>query len=216
MAPEDQSIRVYAPRSNIFVFPFMGVLFLSLAGVAFVFANHQLAAYVLSVCCIVGGFWFLSLPWWKLIHTPTLVIDSEGIRRSHPFSRWEVKWGSAYPILLGVRQACSDGKRTMYVSASTGGRAQEETRAPPVRLAGASPRRVYGEALRVTSQCQQRWCSRRQRRGDRALGIDHHRLPPLNQWKAAERGRVPARYASSRGPLAPAWPPRSTGWPGWW
>jgi hypothetical protein len=92
MAPEYQSIRMYAPRSNIFVFPFMGVLFLSLAGVAFVFADHQIAAYVLSVCFTVGGFWFLSLPWWKLIHTPTLIIDSEGIRSYHPFNRWEVKW----------------------------------------------------------------------------------------------------------------------------
>lgn len=92
MAPEDQSIRVYAPRSNILVFPFMGILCLSIAGVALVFADHQAAAYVSSVCFAAGGCWFLALPWWKLIHTPTLVIDSEGIRMYHPFSRWEVKW----------------------------------------------------------------------------------------------------------------------------
>jgi hypothetical protein len=122
MAPEDQSIRVYAPRSNIFVFPFMGVLFLSLAGVAFVFANHQLAAYVLSVCCIVGGFWFLSLPWWKLIHTPTLVIDSEGIRRSHPFSRWEVKWGQHIPSCLVYDKRVQTGNgRCMCPPALEGG-----------------------------------------------------------------------------------------------
>lgn len=92
MAPEDQSIRVYAPRSNILVFPFMGVVFLSTAAVALVFADHQAAAYVLSVCFTVGGCWVLSLPWWKLIYTPTLMINSEGIHSYHPFNRWEVKW----------------------------------------------------------------------------------------------------------------------------
>lgn len=92
MATEDQCIRVYAPRSNILVFPFMGVLFLSFAGVALVFANHQIAAFVVSACFTVFGFWFLLLPWWKLIHTPTLIIDSEGLRCHHPFNRWEVKW----------------------------------------------------------------------------------------------------------------------------
>jgi hypothetical protein len=92
MSIEQQRIFVYAPRSTIFVFPFMGALCFSIAGVAFVFANHQVAAYVSSVCFTVGGFWFLSLPWWKLIHTPALVIDREGIRTFHPFNRWEIKW----------------------------------------------------------------------------------------------------------------------------
>lgn len=93
MATEDQSIRVYASRSTILVFPFMVVPLWFLAGVVFVSADHQqLVTYILSVCFTVGGLWFLSLPWWKLIHTPTLIIDSEGFRNSHPFNRWEVKW----------------------------------------------------------------------------------------------------------------------------
>ena len=63
----------------------MGVLCLPIGVGAFVFSDLQIGAFV-------GGFWFLSLPWWKLIHTPTLVIDREGVRKYHPFSRWEVKW----------------------------------------------------------------------------------------------------------------------------
>lgn len=92
MAPDYQSICGYVSRSNIFAFPVLGFLYLFLAGIVFVYADHQIAAFVLSVCFTVGGFWVLSLPWWKLINTPVLIIDNEGIRSRHPFNRWEVKW----------------------------------------------------------------------------------------------------------------------------
>mgnify|MGYP001288034498 CR=1 FL=1 len=91
MTSEQQRIDVYVPRSNTLTFILVGVMCLSIGGGALVFADHQVAAYVLGVFFFVGGFWFLSFPW-KLIHTPTLIIDSEGIRSHHPFARWEVKW----------------------------------------------------------------------------------------------------------------------------
>src|SRR2546421_4397287 len=47
--------------------------------------------------------------------------------------------GSAYPILLFVREASSDGKRTLPVLATAGGKTQQEVPAPPVRRARQGP-----------------------------------------------------------------------------
>jgi len=47
--------------------------------------------------------------------------------------------GSAYPILLFVREAFSDGKRPLPVLATAGGKTQQEVPAPPVRRARQGP-----------------------------------------------------------------------------
>src|SRR5258706_453067 len=50
-----------------------------------------------------------------------------------------IEVGSAYPILLFVREAFSDGKRTLPVLATAGGKTQQEVPAPPVRCARQGP-----------------------------------------------------------------------------
>src|SRR5258706_1783883 len=50
-----------------------------------------------------------------------------------------IEVGSAYPILLFVREAFSDGKRTLPVLATAGGKTQQEVPAPPVRRARQGP-----------------------------------------------------------------------------
>ena len=60
--------------------------------VLLVSADNHFVAFLFSVLFILGGFWFgLFFPW-KLVHNPTLMIDSESIRSQHPFFRFQVKW----------------------------------------------------------------------------------------------------------------------------
>ncbi len=47
--------------------------------------------------------------------------------------------GSAYPILLFVREAFSDGKRPLPVLATAGGKTQQEVPAPPKCVQGKAP-----------------------------------------------------------------------------
>ncbi|HEU5376791.1 MAG TPA: hypothetical protein VFV38_15250 [Ktedonobacteraceae bacterium] len=104
-ATENQSIILYAPRSNIIGGALIGIICLSI-GVALPFlAGRQPPIFLLSPFFVLGGIWFVLIFLWKLLRNPILSIDSQGISSRHPFSRTQIKWeeiDSIYQINNGA------------------------------------------------------------------------------------------------------------------
>lgn len=92
MTTGNQEMRVYAPQSRVFWSILIGIMCLSLGITFFFLAQGQFPAFLASFLFILGGLWSGLFFAWKLICDPSLIIDSEGIRCQHPFSRFQVKW----------------------------------------------------------------------------------------------------------------------------
>jgi hypothetical protein len=92
MATENQEMKVYAPRSNVFGGILMGIMGLSLGIICLLLADGHLIAFLLSFLFILGGIWLGPFFVWKLLRNPILIINNEGIREQHPFSHAQIKW----------------------------------------------------------------------------------------------------------------------------
>lgn len=102
---DNQNILVYVPRSNVFAAILIGSICLFMGIVSLVLADKQIYAFVFGVLFILGGLWLGSFVTWQMVHRPTLIIDSEGIRSQHSLSRFEVKWSeidAIYQINYGT------------------------------------------------------------------------------------------------------------------
>src|SRR5947209_16552518 len=76
-----------------------------------------------------------------LPHTGPCAPESQSLQRAYSLSPQSTHHGSAYPILLFVREAFSDGKRPLPVLATAGGKTQQEVPAPPKCVQGKAPSR---------------------------------------------------------------------------
>ncbi len=87
---EQQNIVLPVPRSNLIPGFFLGI-FLPVGFLIPFLAGWQLPALDISLFSIFAGINGLVLTW-KLLHTPTLVINEEGICSLHPLARSTIKW----------------------------------------------------------------------------------------------------------------------------
>jgi hypothetical protein len=93
---EQQNIVLDTPRSNLFVAFFMGIS-LPIGVLLPFFAGWQLPTLGVSILLIIAGISFLILGW-RLLHTPVLIINAEGINSMHPLLRCTVKWDEIHAI----------------------------------------------------------------------------------------------------------------------
>ena len=90
-ANQDQEIILSVPRSNILGVALTGTCLLIGGGIIPFFAGWRLIVLGLSLFFVIAGTAFLILAW-KMSHTPTLVINAEGICSLHPMLRIKIKW----------------------------------------------------------------------------------------------------------------------------
>jgi hypothetical protein len=90
-ANQDQEIILYESRSKILGVALMGTCLLIGGVIIPFFAGWRLIVLGLSLFLVIAGTNFLILAW-KVSHTPTLIINAEGICSLHPMLRTKIKW----------------------------------------------------------------------------------------------------------------------------
>src|SRR5579859_3522179 len=85
-----QDIVLPIPRSNLLTAFLMGICLPIGLAIPFV-ARWQLPALVIGLFFILAGVFGLVLAW-KMLHTPVLIINKEGIFYLHPLLHSTIKW----------------------------------------------------------------------------------------------------------------------------
>lgn len=105
---KDQDIILYAPKSNVLLAVFMGIICLPIGIAIPLLAGWQLSALFCSLLFVSLGLWFGPILVWQLLHNPILIINAEGICCLHPFFRTDIRWDetdSIYPLNSGTALA---------------------------------------------------------------------------------------------------------------
>ncbi len=94
---EEQSLLLYAPKSNLLTAVLVGICVLAI-GITLPFLAPFLTGWqyvalvlVLGLLLIMGGVLILIHAWY-IFHHPALIINTEGICRQELFLRMQIKW----------------------------------------------------------------------------------------------------------------------------